>query len=132
MKKIWECKVGEVDKEKLPFGSDLPMRNAVEECYYSLTGEYPQFNFSGWAGELDDIERSIVSGEELTEEQVKDSMTITRKDLQYALNCLSVDAACDMPDYILADRLFDVANGAEINQYRPEDHFNTDNPWDNQ
>jgi len=58
--KIWSCKIGEVDDEVLPAGSDWPMRRAVEEAYCRLTGEQARFIFSGWGGELDAIEREIV------------------------------------------------------------------------
>ncbi len=57
---IWSCKIGEVDRARLPQGSDLPMRRAVEQAYYDLTGIRPDFIFSGWGAELDEIERDIV------------------------------------------------------------------------
>ena len=59
-KKIWTCKVGEVEVGKLSFGADAAMRKAVKEAYFDLTGEYPVFVFSGWGGELTDSERAIV------------------------------------------------------------------------
>ena len=58
-KKIWQCKIGEVDSEKLPKGSDGPMRRAIEEAYYSIVGEYPDFIFSGWGAGLTEEERFI-------------------------------------------------------------------------
>lgn len=61
MKKIWDCKIGEIDAEKLPPGADAPMRAAIERTYYLLTGEYPQFIFSGWGGELTEGERRVVN-----------------------------------------------------------------------
>jgi hypothetical protein len=60
MMKIWDCKIGEIDAEKLPPGADAPMRAAIERTYYLLTGEYPQFIFSGWGGELTEGERRVV------------------------------------------------------------------------
>lgn len=59
-KKIWACKIGEVDAEKLPPGSDGPMRRAIELAYNELTGESPEFIFSGWGGELTEGERAVV------------------------------------------------------------------------
>lgn len=56
---IWDCKIGEVDRAKLPPGADAPMRQAVEAVYRELTGEEPRFIFSGWGGELTDIEREV-------------------------------------------------------------------------
>lgn len=58
--KIWSCKIGEVDKAKLSDGADLPMRQAVKEAYIRITGQAPEFLFSGWGAELTEIERSIV------------------------------------------------------------------------
>lgn len=62
--KIWTCKIGEVDESKLPKGSDAPMRNAVREEYFKLTGEYPKFIFSGWDGALTPGERAVVEEDE--------------------------------------------------------------------
>lgn len=58
MQKVWECKIGEVDVRKLPQGSDLPMREAIAFEYERLTGEEPDFVFSGWAAELTEGERA--------------------------------------------------------------------------
>lgn len=60
---IWECKIGEVNSEKLQNGADLPMRNAIRKAYKEITGEDSKFIFSGWGAELTDIEREIVNGE---------------------------------------------------------------------
>lgn len=59
-KKIWDCKIGEVDRDKLPPGSDLPMRNAIRRAYIEITGIAPNFIFSGWGAELDEGERAVV------------------------------------------------------------------------
>jgi hypothetical protein len=58
--KTWSCKIGEIDPGILPQGSDGPMRKAVHDAYFKLTGIEPNFIFSGWGAELDDLERSIV------------------------------------------------------------------------
>lgn len=65
MKKIWSCKIGEVDEQKLRekfphSGADGPMREAVERAYFELTGEDPVFLFSGWGAELTESERAVV------------------------------------------------------------------------
>lgn len=62
--KIWFCKIGEVDAAKIPEGGDLPMRQAVEEAYFDLTGETAKFNFSGWGATLDEGERAVVENRE--------------------------------------------------------------------
>ena len=59
--KIWDCKIGEIDEEKLSSGSNSPMRKAVRQAYKELTGEEPKFIFSGWGGNLTKIERDIVN-----------------------------------------------------------------------
>jgi len=56
--KIWECKIGEVDESALPRPADIPMRQAVEEAYRKLTGQEPDFIFSGWGAELTEGERA--------------------------------------------------------------------------
>lgn len=58
--KIWSCKIGEIDLDKLPLGSDGPMRKAVAAAYKEITGEDPVFIFSGWGAELNEGERAVV------------------------------------------------------------------------
>lgn len=55
---VWTCKIGETGA--LPMGADLPMRQAVRHAYRELTGEEPDFIFSGWGGELTEYERAVV------------------------------------------------------------------------
>lgn len=57
--KIWSCKIGEVDPNGLSDGADSPMRQAVQVAYRMLTGQEPEFCFSGWAAELDEVERKV-------------------------------------------------------------------------
>ena len=56
--RTWYCKIGEgylrVD------GADRPMREAVAAAYRELTGEEPDFIFSGWGAELTESERAVV------------------------------------------------------------------------
>ena len=58
--KIWACKIGETDSKNVPWGGDQPMRQAIRKAYKELTGEEATFVFSGWGGELTDIERDSV------------------------------------------------------------------------
>jgi len=58
--KIWSCKIGEVNEALLPPGADCPMRDAIAEAYEKLTGQSPQFIFSGWGSELTEGERAVV------------------------------------------------------------------------
>lgn len=57
---IWECKIGEAEVKLLPEGCDAPMRKAVINAYYELTGHYPDYCFSGWGASLTDIEQECV------------------------------------------------------------------------
>lgn len=59
--KSWHCLIGEVDAEKVPDGADYPMRRAIEKAYYEITGEMPEFIFSGWNGKPDKIQREIIN-----------------------------------------------------------------------
>jgi hypothetical protein len=61
--KIWECKIGAVNPTLLLQGSDLPMRIAVEEAYFKLTGKHCDFCFSGWGAELDAYELQAWRGD---------------------------------------------------------------------
>lgn len=58
-KKLWSCKIGEIDAALLPDGADAPLRRAVREAYYQLTGVEPQFVFSGWGDKLTETERVV-------------------------------------------------------------------------
>lgn len=58
-KKIWTCKIGEVEEGVLALGADAPMRDAARNMYRSLTGREPNFIFSGWGGELTESERAV-------------------------------------------------------------------------
>ena len=58
--KTWSCKIGEVDPCVVPQGADFPMRRAVERAYHEITGEWPEFIFSGWGATLTESERAVV------------------------------------------------------------------------
>lgn len=57
---VWECKIGEVDRDLLPSGADLPMRKAIAKAYRELTGKDATFIFSGWGSQLTEYERELV------------------------------------------------------------------------
>ena len=57
---IWQCKIGEHDGSRLGGGMDLPMREAVRRAYKEITGEEPDFIFSGWSAKLTEPERAVV------------------------------------------------------------------------
>jgi hypothetical protein len=58
--KTWYCKIGEVSRDVLPKASDPPMRDAIELAYINITGQQPDFIFSGWGAELTEPERAVV------------------------------------------------------------------------
>lgn len=61
--RVWSAKVGYAGE--LPAHADLPMRNAVGDAFRSLTGDWPEFVFSGWAAELTEVELAIVENREV-------------------------------------------------------------------
>lgn len=58
---LWSCKVGEVDRSALPSGADGPLRSAVAAAYEAVTGNVPEFIFSGWGGALSSAEREVLN-----------------------------------------------------------------------
>lgn len=44
----WWCRVGPIDRSKVPWGGDLPMRQSVASAFRELVGEYPVVVSSGW------------------------------------------------------------------------------------
>ena len=59
--KIWSCKIGPATS--LPPGSDASMRIAVSNAFKALTGEAPEFIFSGWGAQLSHAEETLVKRE---------------------------------------------------------------------
>ncbi len=59
---IWSCKIG--GPAHIGQGADLPMRAAVERAYRAITGQEPEFIFSGWGDSLTDNERAVVEDRE--------------------------------------------------------------------
>jgi hypothetical protein len=57
---IWKCKIGCDEVLELPDGCDRPMRRAVQDAYFEITGKHAVFTFSGWNEELTSIEKAIV------------------------------------------------------------------------
>jgi hypothetical protein len=56
---IWECKIGG-SAAHLPNGADYPMRRAIERAYREITGEDPEFIFSGWGAQLTESQEAVV------------------------------------------------------------------------
>lgn len=58
--KVWTCKIGWADGERLPAAADGPMREAVEWAFREITGTKPAFIFSGWGGQLTESELAVI------------------------------------------------------------------------
>lgn len=63
--KIWECTIGECEESALRTthpngGADSPMRDAIRSAYIAVTGQEPQFIFSGWGAHLTRSQREVV------------------------------------------------------------------------
>lgn len=58
--RIWDCKIGIVGDCNLPDGADLPMRQAIKEAFYNITGIDCDFCLSGWGGLLTHTEKGVV------------------------------------------------------------------------
>jgi len=58
-KEYWVCVVGPIERDKLPDGSDLPMRWAVQSAFENVTGEWPGVCSSGWG--CDEAEAEAIS-----------------------------------------------------------------------
>jgi hypothetical protein len=44
----WFCKIGPIDRSKVPFGGDGPLRDAVENKFIDMFGEQAKTCGSGW------------------------------------------------------------------------------------
>lgn len=58
----WECKIGisPGTPVTLPGGSDFPMRTAIEAAFIQVTGQEPEYCFSGWGAELTEGEKEAL------------------------------------------------------------------------
>jgi len=44
----WTCTIGPIERSKIPFGGDGPMRSAVQNKFFEMFGEYADICSSGW------------------------------------------------------------------------------------
>lgn len=47
-KEYWWCRIGPIERKKVPFGGDFPMRQAAQAAFRQTTGEWPKWCSSGW------------------------------------------------------------------------------------
>lgn len=47
-KTYWFCEIGGVDRAIIPYGGDAPMRQAVQNEFFDMFGEYAEVCSSGW------------------------------------------------------------------------------------
>jgi hypothetical protein len=71
-KRTWMCRIGETRNVK--HGADLPMREIVSAGYFALTGEEPDFIFSGWGDELPEEYRAVHEDREPDHEKIMAEM----------------------------------------------------------
>ncbi len=57
---VWQCKVGVKGDVDLPWGADLPMRQAIQKAFREVTGVDAEFTFSGWNAQLTESEKKVV------------------------------------------------------------------------
>ena len=57
----WQCTIGPIDKSKIQWGGDSPLRSAVEDKFIEVFGEQATRCLSGWglSPELEGILRRI-------------------------------------------------------------------------
>lgn len=58
---VWECKIGIMGSVPLPIGCDFPMRQAIREAFFRITGVQAEFVFSGWNADLSDSELQVLT-----------------------------------------------------------------------
>lgn len=44
----WFCEIGPIDRNKVPFGGDYPLRHVVENKFIEMFGEQAERCSSGW------------------------------------------------------------------------------------
>jgi hypothetical protein len=100
--KIWFCKIGEISEAGLPHAADEPMRKAIIAAYTQITGQSPDFVFSGWGGELTEPERAVVEDRQPSEEHYRQWMESRREHLPYPEH-VAVCPRCNHPHYNMED-----------------------------
>jgi hypothetical protein len=59
-RQLWDCKIGVKGQVEIPHGADFPMRRAVEAEFKKITGQNPDYIFSGWGSTLGESELAVV------------------------------------------------------------------------
>src|SRR5689334_1477126 len=77
-KEFWCCDVGPIERDRLPDGADLPMRNAVAEAFHRLTGEWPSKISSGWGNETGMFDQVCSLKKQLTQSTQEPSGLVER------------------------------------------------------
>ena len=55
---LWSCRIGAASS--IPPYADQPMRDAIRKAYTELTGEEPDFIYSGWGEPLTEEEKTKI------------------------------------------------------------------------
>jgi len=48
MKNYWSCEIGPIERSKVPYGGDGPLRSAVQNRFIEMFGEQAKVCSSGW------------------------------------------------------------------------------------
>ena len=57
-KKFWSCVIGPISEDKVPFGADFPLRNAVNRIWLQMFEEPAEIHSSGWS--MDEEKRDLL------------------------------------------------------------------------
>ena len=55
-KEYWVCMIGPIDRSKVPYGDDFPLRRAVQDAIDNLVGEDEEVCYSGWGYSAEQID----------------------------------------------------------------------------
>ena len=58
-KEYWQCSIGPIERDKVPFGGDFPLRWTVREKFIEMFGFDAPVCSSGWG--VDEKTQSIIS-----------------------------------------------------------------------
>lgn len=83
----WWCKIGPIDREKVPFGGDFPLRQAVKQAFSDTIGEHAVTCSSGWgmdeeeAQAIEQVQNAAFHRRHATKPGVLDSIKTEKYDL---------------------------------------------------
>jgi hypothetical protein len=69
----WVCQIGPIDRAKVPYGGDYPLRSAVKKAWEDMFKEQEEHCYSGWGctEEMNSLLLSVNRASEIQIEQIK-------------------------------------------------------------